>query len=46
MATDCSVCVVISLMQNEDYPQKITQQFELAKFSPPSVYSRSEGSDT
>jgi len=46
MVTECSVCIIISLIQNGDYPQKITQRFEPAKPSPSSVYSHLEGSNT
>jgi len=46
MATECSVYIIISLIQNGDYPQNITQQCEPAESSPFSVYSHSEGSNT
>jgi len=46
MATECSVYIIISLIQNGDYPQKITQQCIPAKSSPSLVYSHAEGSNT
>jgi hypothetical protein len=46
MATECSVYIIISLIQNGYYPQKTTEQFEPAESSSSSVYSYSEGSNT